>query len=480
MRTARPCLDHRHRRADTEPARLVRRGGHHSTSPQAADDDRSSTQGGLVALLDSCEEGVEIHVQDRRMCTHPRIVDVVHSGWIGPRRTSPGDRVFVRMSTTAEPHIVARRPEDVLATIPYLLGFHPHESLVVVALRQPRHRVVCAIRLDLPSRRSSPAVAAQLLVGLRNCAASSALVVVYSDTESPGRCVGRVVAASLRDGGLDVLALWRADGSRWWSYATEGRPCRSGGEWGDRGCDCSSSEGTPYDNRYGPCSAQAVLEGMEVLPDRVALARRVAPQPAEQRATAAELTARVRADLLAQSSGQGQAAVVMAGQLVVERFVRTFLASPRPLSDVEVAELSVWLGHVDVRDVAWCLIDRSALAAHLDLWQQLTRRAAPGFVAAPAALLAFAAWQSGQGALAQCALDRVFADDSGYSLGLLIAEALADGLPPSSWTSPALADVRAAVSRSRHRTPRAASSSIGQRSGRRGGNPLLQPPDSSC
>ena len=48
-------------------------------------------------------------------------------------------------------------------------------------------------------------------------------------------------------------------------------------------------------------------------------------------------------------------------------------------------------------------------AAHARLWTDLTRRACPGYVAAPAALLAFTAWQAGNGALANLALDRALA-----------------------------------------------------------------------
>lgn len=65
-------------------------------------------------------------------------------------------------------------------------------------------------------------------------------------------------------------------------------------------------------------------------------------------------------------------------------------------------------------------------AAHRRLWTDLTRRARPGNVAAPASLLAFVAWQAGDGAL-----DRAFADDAGYPMAVLLREALNAGLPPS-------------------------------------------------
>jgi len=68
--------------------------------------------------------------------------------------------------------------------------------------------------------------------------------------------------------------------------------------------------------------------------------------------------------------------------------------------------------------------------AHRRLWTDVTRRAQPGYVAAPASLLAFVAWQSGDGALANVALDRALTDDPGYSMALLLRQVIGAGAPP--------------------------------------------------
>jgi hypothetical protein len=47
-------------------------------------------------------------------------------------------------------------------------------------------------------------------------------------------------------------------------------------------------------------------------------------------------------------------------------------------------------------------------------------------------LLAFVAWQAGDGALASIAIERALDADPGYSMALLIADALHAGLPPSA------------------------------------------------
>lgn len=46
-------------------------------------------------------------------------------------------------------------------------------------------------------------------------------------------------------------------------------------------------------------------------------------------------------------------------------------------------------------------------------------------------LVRFVAWQSGEGALANVALDRALADDAGYSMATLLRQVIAAGAPPS-------------------------------------------------
>ena len=73
------------------------------------------------------------------------------------------------------------------------------------------------------------------------------------------------------------------------------------------------------------------------------------------------------------------------------------------------------------------------MRAHVDFWADVLRRTPDPLAAAPAALLAFAAWQAGDGALAWCALDRCTEVEPDYSLARLIARALTDAISPDTW-----------------------------------------------
>jgi len=95
------------------------------------------------------------------------------------------------------------------------------------------------------------------------------------------------------------------------------------------------------------------------------------------------------------------------------------------------AWLIVALRELRVRDDAWARMLPEHNAEHTRLWADLTRLAPPGYVAAPASLLAFVAWQAGDGTLANIALDRALADDRRYSMARLLRRALDSGAPPS-------------------------------------------------
>jgi hypothetical protein len=61
------------------------------------------------------------------------------------------------------------------------------------------------------------------------------------------------------------------------------------------------------------------------------------------------------------------------------------------------------------------------------------RRTPEPFTAPVAMLLGLAAWQSGQGALAWCAVDRCAEVDPHYPPMAHLAAALTDAVPPSAW-----------------------------------------------
>jgi hypothetical protein len=75
---------------------------------------------------------------------------------------------------------------------------------------------------------------------------------------------------------------------------------------------------------------------------------------------------------------------------------------------------------------------RPTVQSHVALWTDLTRRAPDDVRAAPATLLSFASWLSGDGAKAWCALDQV-PELQEYPMARLMTAALTAGVNPSEW-----------------------------------------------
>ncbi|MGJ3229235.1 DUF4192 domain-containing protein [Micromonospora aurantiaca (nom. illeg.)] len=399
------------------------------------------------------------------------------------------------MNSTEPARLSVRSPADMVAAVPYLLGFHPADSVVVVAVRG--RRVVFAARGDLPAPGTDPGPAARHLAQVvARQDADAATVVGYG----PAARVTGVVDAigdALTAAGLVVLDALRVTEGRWFSYLCV-EP------------SCCPPEGTPYDPAASQVSAAAVFAGQVALPDRAALAAQVSPLDGPVRLAMRRATGRARLRLAALtgrpstpsagspagglpadssragaeppvpadgagpegessvpvggpgSGGKSQVPAGGAGSGGEPRAVRTagtaavraaFRRQRRGerLDDDEVAWLTVLLTHVAVRDHAWSRTD--GRDEDISLWTDVLRRAEPDLIAAPGCLLAFAAWRSGHGALAAVALERVLSAHPGYSLAVLLDEALRRGVAPSALDGwPGSDD--GAVLRRRRRRPR--------------------------
>jgi hypothetical protein len=308
--------------------------------------------------------------------------------------------------------LVARDPADLIALVPGCFGFHPEQSVVMLSVGgggQP-----CHARVDLPADRSHHApICEQLGEVARRNGANALVFLLYTDDAPRAGAFAGVVRHCLAEGRPPVVGIFRVDDARWWRLDGPSR---------------DDDPGTPYDLSVHPFTAHTVVEGTVVLGSREELAESLATDPAEARRVAQ------RAAQRATRRVPNRSARVAEGRWV-QRRVRRFLTDGRALTTSEVARLTLDLGiDLEIRDVAWAEMDRDNARRHVDLWRDVVRRSPDHLVAAPAALLGFAAWLSGNGALAWCAVDRCQAASPGYSLAGLLTQALAGGLPPSAWT----------------------------------------------
>jgi Domain of unknown function (DUF4192) len=334
-----------------------------------------------------------------------------------------------------------------LAVIPHLLGFHPSRSMVVVGLDARRGRIVLAFRYDLPDPPDAARardIAEHAAAVLRKRRIRTAIAAGYGEGTlvTP---VAEQLRAGLRGAGIAMRDVLRVQDGRYWSYV-----CTDPG--------CCPPDGVPFDVSAHPAAAAMTAAGMPARPDRESLADSVAPltgQAAESMRLATERAVLRAAELIASlgapdgssantagassrvsSSPSGTPGglwlAVEAGREAVRAAISIYRHGGRITDHDQLAWLTVTIADLRVRDDAWARMEPRHRADHQRLWTDVVRHACEPYVPAPASLLAFIAWQSGDGALANVAIERALAADPEYSMAHLIGQALDAGLPPSA------------------------------------------------
>ncbi len=302
--------------------------------------------------------------------------------------------------------ITARNPDDILAAVPVLIGFNPEDSIVMLTLGAGAS---FHARVDLPRRkRDWGQVISMLLEPVLAHDVSQVAFVLYAESFDAVRTLAPAMVHRFRENGIDVVDALHADGSRWY-------PALPG--LGEPGV------GVPYDATTNPIAVQAVVDGHVTFASRSALAASLHGDPV----AVAALDSAVES-LLDLTSAQIPAEVAW-----VRSTVLTAIEGGGRVDGESAARLLSRLTENRVRDAVWSEMTRDNATAHVALWTDLVRRTPTRLLAAPATLLAFAAWLSGHGALAWCALDRCRESEPHYPMAELLAHLLDGAVPPSAW-----------------------------------------------
>lgn len=324
--------------------------------------------------------------------------------------------------------ITLRGPDEVIAVLPYQLGYHPRNSVVAVALRDRTMGMVA--RADLPPDEHAEAVAASLVGPLLRDGATAVVVVVWEDEADAGTPVALALVAGLEREGVEVVdvAVVR-DGRRYSPICAE---------------PCCPTDGDPLrDPTTVPAVADLVARGRYPLDSRDAIDRLVDPDPG------AEDLGRILDRRTTRRPGRRRWARAWAEVLALRRV--------GPLPPDSLADAALSLADIEWRDglVAWlspgmlpdCEVDDEVLH-HLrkavPRWFPLGGRPAvrttetpevgarlvevcravpdsrPAQAVAVCTVTAHIAWAEGDGAVARAALDRAYRLDPDYRLAELL------------------------------------------------------------
>jgi hypothetical protein len=392
------------------------------------------------------------------------------SGWeghdgttsAGVAHTAVGGSPGATGSLCPNHQVTLRTPAELADALPYLLGYRPEDSIVLVALhdRDGRGRFGGRARLGIPSHADDwPSVAQQLTHGLvkgseRRGALPESMVAFLCHEPGKGES-GRAVMERLRPlaqllrtacGALDVPvieALCISDG-RFWSYCCPSEHCcpPDGTSMGLPGTSVLAAAATyaglqvrgtlrQLRARLTPWESKAALEQESAL-DAVSMALIPRILDDESRAGVAAGTLELARQVMrryADTTTTSTSAAPGSGTLPAD------LRDDELLRHEEAATLILGLQDRTTRDRAAVWMEGDEAGPALRLWRALARRCVGSYgehAAAPLTLAGWVAWSSGDELEAREALAMALGADSGYLFARLLHQACNEGLDPET------------------------------------------------
>ncbi|HVF19798.1 MAG TPA: DUF4192 domain-containing protein [Mycobacteriales bacterium] len=328
------------------------------------------------------------------------------------------------MTSDALPALRLSDPADWLHAMPYLFGFAPRESLVLLGLSGPGKRVTFQLRVDLPVDEADADHLADHLGDVlgRQAGIDHVLVVLYGDEPGPPTDLDHAVWEALDDrlgelpAVVDVVDAMVVRGDRWWSLDCADPRC----------CPPDGTPWSPEDSSR--VAAELVLRGCVARGSRDEVAAEIAPIGGLAQVLVAQRCTELDdadwtndSDLLRWSLPWVDAAV--------ERW-RSVLTSPGDLPRLDadaLAALLYPLDHKTLRDRVAGVCLRHADRAK-PLLREVLRRAPEEYAAPPATILGLLEWADGDGLRAGIAFERALQADPAYAFAGVLYQGLQHGI----------------------------------------------------
>ncbi|WP_432073549.1 DUF4192 family protein [Streptomyces wuyuanensis] len=348
--------------------------------------------------------------------------------------------------------ITLRGPAELADALPYMLGFHPTDSIVLVALHGGRGRFGGRLRLGIPeSPHEWLPVARHLAECLiegseRRGARPDGIVVFLCQDPAEGE-TGRAVMERLRP-----LAQWLRTSCGALDVPVPEALCISGGRFWSYCCPdtrCCPAEGTAMAiPGTSVMAAAAAYAGIQVRGSLREMESRLeplrSPAMAEQERALDSAGAALLPRILHGGSREqvGAETLRLARRLMKRLGERTTLDTSRSSADArddrlishaEAAAVILGLQDRDTRDRAAAWMEGPDAHRALRLWRALARRCVGPYAehaAAPLSLAGWVSWSTGDEPSARVSLSLALRVDPEYVFARLLHQACNDGLDP--------------------------------------------------
>jgi len=309
-------------------------------------------------------------------------------------------------------------PHDLLAAIPFLIGYHPQDSLVLVALKD--EAVGMAMRVDMPVGVSAEGYDLLASHFLRD-GADGAFIVAYvgAGAVDPENVLINTSAALVR-AGIDIKESLIVSNNRFRSMICTDLTC------------CPPEGSVIPDLGSSRIAAEHVIAGHPMPFENVdGLVQSIAAVPSSFESVWAD---EVQAFWVSSDSEEIQE-LQRDGATAIIDLVGEYREGPGAEDRELAARVIGRLSDIQVRDFALGSHTDESADYYWAMWRDLLRIAPRGFVAPIACLFAAMAYERGEGALAHKGLDRGLGDDDQYSLAHLLRRVFTAGWPPQSFSA---------------------------------------------
>lgn len=304
------------------------------------------------------------------------------------------------MTTELAPERVRlRTAADIVDAVPYLLGFPPQDSLVVIALRGARKRLGIVSRVDLPAPQDADTLAEHAVGYLRRDGADRAIAVFYPPVGGPEHPSVRPIADALRKtlgaAGIEMVDILCVGADRWWSLI-----CTNS--------DCCAADGSPIAHEgTSVIAAASAVHGLALYKSRKELARSVEPVRGAVADAMTHALPIARADREARVAA-GERALVCAEALdLLTRLIEARVdGTGCALTVDDAAQLVVAFDDLPLRDAMLRWHEGEWGNATRAFFAELVTLAVPPFEIAPLTVLGWLAYLQGDGAMANVIVER--------------------------------------------------------------------------
>ena len=308
-------------------------------------------------------------------------------------------------------------PHDLLTAIPFLIGYHPTDSLVLVSLSD--ESVGMAMRVDYPKdihSTSAHDLIDSLVMHLVREGGDGALAIAYSPMDHhDGELFLSFVSSALNDANIQLREALLVQGGRWRSTLCHDIECCPplGRELPEISASRIAAEQVRAGRPMPYLDSKALVDSISCL--------ELSVDPKFLELVSVPVT----------SQKEGAICVIDLASRFISGAIGSDIASDQELS----AKVISALRDIQVRDFALGSHSESTLQIYSMMWRYLMRIAPLGYVAPIACLMAALSYENGDGALANRCLDRAFTDEPSYSLAGLLRRVFSAGWPPESFSS---------------------------------------------